>query len=358
MDGKKIFDKLLQEITVGTFSKTAKLPSESALGKRFGVSRMTVRAALAELQRRGLIRKHNGVGSFLTQRALRKSDIIGLVIPDVTRFEFFTAMQNEIAVHCARLNYRIEVITSRETGQEKMVSDIRHKVRKLASLRAEGVIFRPYVSNAFTKANREIVHILQSAGIPVVLVDADITRPPGRSEYDLIAIDNIAAGRRIAAYLHNRKYRRIAFISETSVRKMNANWSNRLFGLAGELALLDNKNAVTTIRCDPEDKTAIGSVMRGKLRPDAIVCGNDEQAAKLLKTLSGLGKRVPRDVAVIGFDDSEHARLSTPGLTTVSQPVGKIAATAFKTLMARIRYPNNEPRETLLAAPLVVRGSA
>ena len=64
-----------------------------------------------------------------------------------------------------------------------------------------------------------------------------------------------------------------------------------------------------------------------------------------------------RGHAVVGFDDMEIARSTTPPLTTVSQPVRKLAATAFKSLLARIRYPNNDPREIFLDAPLVIRGS-
>lgn len=353
----EILKTLLRDVTSGTFAGEEKLPSEASLCARFGVSRMTVRGVLAELQRRGLIEKRNGAGSFLTRRALRTSGVIGLVIPDFSQFEFFSALQDEITRHCARLHYRVELVTTDKAEKEAAVADLRHKVRKLAALRAEGVIFRPYVSDSFAKPNREIVKILQHAEIPFVLIDADIVRPPNRSDCDLVAVDNIAAGRRIADHLHQRGCRRIAFLTETRARKMNANWSNRLFGLAGELALLGTANAVQTLTFAPDNAKAIASTLRRRNRPDAIVCGNDERAAILSETLQILGKRIPDDVAVIGFDNSAHATRSCPPLTTVSQPVDKLAATAFKVLLARIRYPGNEPRETYLSAPLVVRAS-
>jgi DNA-binding LacI/PurR family transcriptional regulator len=63
------------------------------------------------------------------------------------------------------------------------------------------------------------------------------------------------------------------------------------------------------------------------------------------------------DIAVVGFDDIALARTTNPPLTTISQPIRKLAATAFKTLLARIRYPNNDPREIFLDAPLVTRQS-
>ena len=75
MTGRDIYEKLMREIAAGKFAKDGKLPSEAKLGDLFGVSRMTVRGALAELQRQGLIEKRNGAGSFLTRRALRTSGI-------------------------------------------------------------------------------------------------------------------------------------------------------------------------------------------------------------------------------------------------------------------------------------------
>ena len=358
MTGRDIYEKLMREIAVGKFAKDGKLPSESELGKALKASRMTVRGALAELQRQGLIEKRNGAGSFLTRRALRKSGLIGLVIPNFESFEFFSDIKDELDRHCKRLHYNVRLVFTRERDHEAAVRDIRRKVRELAVARAEGVIFRPYVSEEFAAANREVVHICQRAEISVVLIDSDITRPPERSDCDLVAVNNIDAGRRIADHLHQRGYRQIAFLGEHRGNFRNANWDNRLFGLAGELALLGSSNGVRTLDFAPTDARALASVLRGISRVDAIVCGNDECAATLLSTLHKIGKRVPEDVAVIGFDDIALARTTVPPLTTISQPVRKIAATAFKSLLARIRYPNNDPREIFLTAPLVPRRSA
>ena len=355
---RAIYEKLMREIAAGKFAKDGKLPSESELGKTFKASRMTVRGALAELQRQGLIEKRNGAGSFLTRRALRKSGLIGLVIPNFESFEFFSDIKDELDRHCKRLNYNVRLVFTCERDHEVAVRDIRRKVRELAVARAEGVIFRPYVSEEFAAANREVVRICQRAEIPVVLIDSDITRPPERSDCDLVAVNNIDAGRRIADHLHQRGYRQISFLGEHRGKIRNANWDNRLFGLAGELALLGSSNGVRTLDFAPTDARALASVLHGKSRVDAIVCGNDECAATLLSTLRKIGKRIPEDVAVIGFDDIALARTAEPPLTTISQPVREIAATAFKSLLARIRYPNNDPREIFLAAPLVPRRSA
>ena len=357
MTSKEIAKRLLTNILSGTYADTGRLPSESSLAARFDVSRMTLRAALDELRRQGLIEKRNGIGSFLTKRAFRRSGEIGFVVPDFETFAFFTEIKKEIERHASRLGYRIDLVFTREQGHAAIVRDIRNKVRKLAAKRIEGVIFRPFVAEEFSETNGEIVNIFRHAEVPVVLIDSDITRPPERSDCDLVAVNNIGAGRQIADHLHERGYRRIAFLMENRNPLANANWGNRLFGLAGELALLGCDESVRQLAFPPTDETAVGKLLRSRTRPDAIVCGNDEQAERLIATISRLGKRIPDDIAVVGFDDMPIARSTLPPLTTVAQPVRKLAGTAFKALLARIRYPNNDPREILLNAPLVVRST-
>ena len=219
------------------------------------------------------------------------------------------------------------------------------------------MIFRPHLDPLCTECNLEILHLFQNTETPVVLIDSDVATPPERSACDLVAVDNIAAGRRIAAHLLDSGRRRIAFLMSGLSIGSNANWSNRLFGLAGEIAVQGIDDGVQTLRFMPNDASALAALFRSRKRPDAIVCGNDETACCLIETLAAIGKRIPDDVAVVGFDDDSCARASVPPLTTIRQPTPLIAKTALKTLLARIRYPNNDPREILLDAPLIARAS-
>jgi DNA-binding LacI/PurR family transcriptional regulator len=77
----------------------------------------------------------------------------------------------------------------------------------------------------------------------------------------------------------------------------------------------------------------------------------------LLHTLQSIGVRVPEDIAVMGCDDIESGRVVSPALSTIHQPVDKIAELAFGTLQRRIRGDNLPPCEILVDAPVVVRKS-
>lgn len=346
-----------QEIRRKAYDASGKLPSESELCERFAASRGTVRAALEDLCRAGLIERRNGLGSYLTERGRRKSSIIGLLIPDYGDFAFFAALKDELSRLSANAGYSLRLSTWAEGSGRKSAAQLRRMARTLAVARMEGVIFRPCLDPELADANREVARIFRNARSPLVLLDADIAESPARSDCDIVTVNNVNAARQLAEHLLQRGHRRFAFVTDEKLSHCNDNWRNRLFGLAGELALRGLATGVRTLTLNPRSPSAVRRQLCGKNRPDAVVCGNDEIAAALLKTVTGLGLRVPDDLAIAGFDDLPCAQACSPSLTTVRQPTRQIAAAALKALFQRIRQPSAAPREICLPTPLVVRCS-
>ena len=93
---------------------------------------------------------------------------------------------------------------------------------------------------------------------------------PKRSECDLVAIDNVSAGRRVAEHLIARGYRRIAFLMQGGAFRSNINWRNRFFGVAGESALRGIAEAVTPLYFEPGDIARLRRLCRSRFRPQAI----------------------------------------------------------------------------------------
>jgi DNA-binding LacI/PurR family transcriptional regulator len=88
---------------------------------------------------------------------------------------------------------------------------------------------------------------------------------------------------------------------------------------------------------------------------DGIVAANDNMAAGALRALRGAGRAVPGDVAVVGFDDLDVARIADPALTTVHQPIQALGSEMARMLAALIA--GEEPSPLLLPTRLVVRAS-
>ena len=91
---------------------------------------------------------------------------------------------------------------------------------------------------------------------------------------------------------------------------------------------------------------------------DAVFVASDLMAMGVLRGLRRAGRRVPDDVAVIGFDDSPAARHTDPPLTTVRQPVEEMGARTAHELIALINDPGAEPRSIVLPTELILRESA
>src|SRR5436190_8796102 len=93
-----VLDQLLRDIATGQYRPGQKLPSEAALVTRFGVSRITVGHAVRELQRRGLIDRIAGSGSYVRKASqVREGLVFGLIIPNLGETEIFEPICQAIA---------------------------------------------------------------------------------------------------------------------------------------------------------------------------------------------------------------------------------------------------------------------
>ena len=91
---------------------------------------------------------------------------------------------------------------------------------------------------------------------------------------------------------------------------------------------------------------------------DAVFVASDLMAAGALRALRRSGRRVPDDVAVIGFEDSPLARHTDPKLTTVRQPVEAMGERCASELLALIGRAGQDPVHVVLETELVIRESA
>jgi DNA-binding LacI/PurR family transcriptional regulator len=91
--------------------------------------------------------------------------------------------------------------------------------------------------------------------------------------------------------------------------------------------------------------------------PTAVVTGNDHCAKGLLDAFSAAGVKVPDDVSVVGFDDSQYARLVPLGLTTIRQDIPGLAKAAVGAIAERVDGHRGAAKRIVLSPSLVVRGS-
>jgi DNA-binding LacI/PurR family transcriptional regulator len=356
---RRVSTHLEMEISEGKYSAGARLPSEVQLVERFGVSRPTVARALRDLEARGLIDRRAGSGTYVRspQQNLNSARVMGLLVPGLSNTEIFHIICGEIASLARVHEYGLYWGGSTNPRQDADAS-LKHAeeiCKQFIDRKISGVFFAPAeLQPKQEEANLRIAESLREAGIPVVLIDRDLTNFPKRSDFDLVGIDNLAGGHMIAEHLIKLRCRRILF----ACRPLSASTVNaRIAGVREALAQNGLEiDAHFVKEGDPTDVKFVRSLVAGRLA-DAIICANDETAAMLIRTMESQGVRAPHDIRVVGFDDVKYATLVSVPLTTIHQPCRDIAVVAFQTMMRRLAEPTFPVQSINLTPHLVVRES-
>lgn len=332
---RRVYVALRHDILIGKYDANEKFPSEGMLMRRFGVSRITVRQAMTDLKKDGFLEARSGSGTYLSALARHATGMIGLVIPDYSSNLFFKQLGDELVNAGKSAGYTMLLgelpgNTPGERAHEAIALAQEYARRKVAGVIIEPIELMPDSADL----TREIIAAFDALKIPVLLIDRDIT-PFERSNHDLVGIDNVSAGYALGKHLIATGAKRISFLMPPHSASANL---QRMLGVAGASIEAGGGWTNRNILClDPDDRSAVRKALQSKSAPDAIVCHNDQTAAKL-----------PRSVKVAGFDGI--AAVGKRKFPSMRQPIGQLASTAIATLLERIRNTRIPPRQILLAA--------
>jgi DNA-binding LacI/PurR family transcriptional regulator len=267
--------------------------------------------------------------------ATRRTRTIGVLVPATADFG---PTRSLLAIERAtrEAGYRSLV-----TGTSLEVDAVRESLGFLLDQAIEAlVVIAPYevVLNEVARLD---------AALPVVELQTGDAAPAGS-----VTVDQAAGARLAVRHLLDLGHRRIQQITgpldflEARVRRDAVDAELRARGIAPAREL-------------PGDWTADSGYARGaELDPatTAVVCGNDQMALGLIHALADLGRAVPRDVSVVGFDDIPEAAHSLPPLTTVHQDFEAVGHLAVESLLGALEG-SAAPTSHRVEPRLVERGS-
>ena len=355
----EIYDFLKQAIDSGKYKTGELLPTDMQIADKFGTSRPTVARAVQKLKDEGLIGRKAGYGTYVSQKAHANNinedaeQTFGLLIPALGETEIFEPICGQIANLADEFNFNL-VWGGGGTVGNRDANIAETLAQKYISQRVNGVFFTPLelVEDAFEK-NQHVLNLLSKAGIPVVLLDNDFAKPPQRSDYDLIGIDNIEAGFVMCNHLIEKGCRNIAFVTKPNV----ANTVQlRIMG-ALEAVKQAGSSVSLTIHSVESEMTDLAQNFKKNKKLDGIICYNDAAAANLIVELDEIGIDIPGELKVCAFDDVKYAKLIRTPLTTYHQPCREIGTAAVDTMLSRVRNPDDSARRVLLKGELIVRKS-
>jgi DNA-binding LacI/PurR family transcriptional regulator len=192
---------------------------------------------------------------------------------------------------------------------------------------------------------------LAEMGVPVITGG----RPMGHSTVPYVDVDSIGGAAAAVRHLLATGRQRIATIAGPQDMVAGV---DRLAGYHGELNAAQRRSVVAVGDFTRESGAlAMRQLLEEDPALDAVFAASDLMAHGALRTLRAAGRRVPDDVAVVGFDDIELARYTEPPLTTVRQPIVRVGRTLVRQLLRLAAGEEIEP-SVVLPTSLVVRGSA
>ena len=182
---------------------------------------------------------------------------------------------------------------------------------------------------------------------------------PGAAGVNFVDVDNIGGARLATEYLIRNGRRTIATITGPQDMGVGA---ARLAGYRDAIAAAAIETAPDLIGHGDFSEASGVAAMRGLLaaRPDidAVFAASDPMALGAMRVLRDESRRVPEDVAVVGFDDSVLASQTLPALTTVHQPVEEMGHAMVRLLYDKIRGIEPVEPYVILGTHLVARDSA
>lgn len=328
-------------------------PTLEQVAERAGVSRATVsrvvngQTTVAEHLRKAVEEAASDMGyvphaaarSLVTQR----TDSVALIVPEApTRVfsddQFFPGVIRGVATELDAAGKLLVLMT---TGS----AEGRDRVERYAvGGHVDGVMF------ASLHDADPLPELIVRRGVPVV-----VNGMLPHSTVPYIDVDHVGGVRKAVEYLLARGRTRIATVA--GPQDMVAG-RGRLAGYRAALAAADRRAIVAVGDFTAQSGLdAMRQLLSDEPDLDAVFAASDLMAHGALIALREAGRRVPEDVAVVGFDDIAMASYSEPPLTTVRQPITDIGRTLALHMLALL---SGEPvrRETILPTELVQRESA
>lgn len=196
---------------------------------------------------------------------------------------------------------------------------------------------------------------LSRARVPTVVID-----PVGAPQADVVSVGstNFAGGLTATNHLLELGHRRIAYVGGTPGAACN---QARLQGFRGAMEAAGVRIHDGYTRSgdfEYSDGLIEGAALLDLPEPPtAVFAANDEMALGILEAARTRGLRVPDDLSLVGFDDTEIARVASPRLTTVAQPLRRMGAVALRTALRLGAGEHIDSHHVELATELIIRGS-
>jgi GntR family transcriptional regulator of arabinose operon len=355
---------LRKHIQMGQYAVGQRLSNERLLSKQFSVNRGTIRKALKLLEEERLIVRKHGHGTFVTTPVFSNTQQIGSALIGALvygpymapeREYFFGPILEKASMHAAKKGYVLSTgsNTTEESEHCYIEAFIRNKIK--------GLILAPRIETSFKTYNRII-----KEGVPIVLLDTIIPD----CEEDFVGTDNFHGTEIATHHLIKLGHKRIAYLGPEHPERVRGQIDRKTgflitcnrSGLSIPTEHIIEYDVPILETCKESDinnfHIRLKDIFNKPNRPTAIVAYNDMWAQLTIKTARKLSFNIPKDLSVVGFDNSNTPLFSDIPLTTIDPKPNDIGEAIMDLLITKVENPNNHVKRSLLINPaLIIRDS-
>jgi len=341
------------EKTTGATRGADKRPTINDIAKRAGLSKASVSRALNgkqdvdpdTRQRVMKLAAQMGYVPSASARALSngRSNCLGLLVPTLT-WPWILEVLRGVAAEIESSGYSLILYTTAE-GEESERAFMSQVVPAGA---VDGLAL------VIPLGMLDYVERLAKGGLPVVVVDDRGHYP----DLPTVATTNVEGGRTATRHLIEQGRQRIAMLNGPHDFGCNRERLEGYKSALQEAGLpFDPRHVTDSDFKETGGASAMSTLLEADPRLDAVFVANDIMAFGAMRALRSAGRRIPDDVAVVGFDDVPASAMTHPPLTTIRQPLYEMGRTAASMVMAAIR---GEPIAQRIELPtsLVIRESS
>lgn len=331
----RLANTLKEKLSANLGTGAYRLPSEDSLAMQYGVSRQTVRQALALLQQEGLIEKRKGSGSWSTGLSADPSRNQVAVLLTSSSEYIYPSLLADIQSVLIPKGYTVQVYATNNS-----VSTEREILRTLFESPVRGLIAEGCCT-ALPNPNLELYERLMRHQTSILFLNNFY---PALKETICLQDENYNGGYFLGRHLLKKQHTKIAGIFKID----DIQGQERAFGWMSAmrdsgLPLPDEHIAWFTSReveilRKKQDTSFLRNFIHGPLKScSAVICYNDEIAYWLIKELKRAGLQVPQEVSVVSFDNSYLSEISDVRLTTLSHNPHEAGTEAAGVLLKMIQ---------------------
>lgn len=329
-----IADSLRQEIESGVYSSKQLLPTEHLLCQRFQISRQTVRRALSVLEDEGLITRRQGSGSRLRERTEAKALLnctVAVVTTYINDYIFPGILQGMETILTANSSAPLLFATQNQVSVERKILQTLLTIKGLGGVLIEGS------KTALPNPNLDLYQKLIDQGVHLVFINGTY---PKLSAIPSVLADNYGGGRMLVEYLHQKGHQNIAGIFKNDDMQGTLRYAGFIEALRDLGLALEDRQICwynTEMREDFLSEAFLNATLGSFTGCSAIVCYNDEVAIRIVTHLKKRGVRIPQEMAVVSFDNSQYSELAPVRITSLSHGTHNLGELAADLMLRQLR---------------------